>query len=351
MDLASFRTTFEPYLFSYFDARAAKCISLANNPFIGDLLAHVRKYLTGGKRVRPYVSFLMYKSAGGQDDKAIMNVIVGLELFHLFGLIHDDIIDNGLERHHVSSVHIYGESYLRAESRRGDLSHIARAQAMLAGDLIVPWAIEVFTQTDLFTEDKMKVARQHFSAMIDQVILGQMIDADLTTQARASLQDIDQKMLLKTASYTFIQPMRIGNALAKKNKQMDSFCLHFGQAVGLAFQIQDDLLDIEPTSVSGKTPFRDVAEGQHTLLTQHIMEHGTHEQKDFLKSVWGKALSTTETETLGQIFDSSGAIAQAEQTYQKHLNNARDILAQANLLAEWQTNWSQLLDQLEARKK
>ena len=129
--------------------------------------------------------------------------------------------------------------------------------------------------------------------MIEEVILGQMIDVDMTITEPASLELIDKKNKYKTASYTFVRPMVTWAILAWASEKVQQQIADLGLHLGLAFQMRDDLLDLTGGDKT-KSLFSDVQEGQQTYFTHYIFEHGTEEQKTLLKNCLGKRLDDTK---------------------------------------------------------
>ncbi len=348
MDIKSFKSRFDPILLEFFDSKLQQTQRYTPNSFVQSMLVHCRKLVAeGGKRVRPYAAYSMYQTAGGKSEATALRYLVSLELFHIFCLIHDDIIDNGQERRGIPTLHVIAETLLPETTR--DRTAVARSQALLVGDLMFDWAASCTTAKYDFASENLAQAHDHFATMMDQVILGQMLDVDLTTRLQADAKEINQKMLLKTASYTFIQPMRIGLALAGSSRTLDAFCHHYGEAMGLAFQIQDDLLDVTLNSQSGKSGFRDIAEGQHTLLTHALQTHGTSEQQSLLNQLWGTVTTKEEQARLFNALHDSGAIDKAKDQYRELLDAARAAVGTAKLEQSASSTWLDLVDQLDKR--
>jgi geranylgeranyl diphosphate synthase type I len=237
----------------------------------------------------------MYGSLGGKDINNALKLLVSLEVFHSFELMHDDIIDKGTLRHGITTSHIYITNKLKKEKRSGDLIYIGNSQAILLGDILFSWAMESLnTNTDFNPKIINKVIKL-FYQMADEVHIGQMIDIDLTTRKKVSKEFIDEKIRLKTAGYSFIKPFQIGAALAgRETSEVEKFCKEFGLKMGIAFQTQDDLLDITSTDEKlQKTTSSDKLQHQHTYFThfkslnigKEIIETNFNEAKDLVKNL------------------------------------------------------------------
>ncbi len=333
MTLKDFAIRLQPHLDRFLDRKITEYGSSTLDPLLSELFSYPKRLLNaGGKRVRPYIASVMYEAAGGTLDDKVMDALAGLEFFHLFALIHDDVIDRGNERHGIPTVNAYAEAQMRKQDRLADIPHIAEAQAILIGDLIFSWAFEAFETASAWTPQGYSQAAARFRQMVDEVVVGQMIDADLMTRPRATVDLIERKMLLKTASYTFIRPMQMGIALAGGNPKLDVFADAFGESIGMAYQIQDDFLEIiSDSKVIQKRAFSDLTDRQHTLFTQHIFEHGTAEQIAFLAQCLGKPVSPDQVERVRALFHESGAITAGETRIRELFEQAHDTLALAAL--------------------
>ncbi len=115
----------------------------------------------------------------------------------------------------------------------------------------------------------------------------------------------------------------------------------------MAFQIQDDLLDILPSEENKKSSFSDIKEGQHTLLTNHIFHTGTPSQKRALRQAWRK--SAVDKEALQAVFYDAGAIDEAEKKIKKYLQHAHKLLETTTLSATIKGSLSDLMTYIAKR--
>ncbi len=269
-DLEIFKEKFCPYLKDYLNKKILDIKKYTRNKSVIDYINYAKKItLINGKRIRPYIAYLMYESLGGKNMKNALKLLVSLEIFHSFGLMHDDIIDKGTFRHGTLTTHIYITNKLKKEKRQGDLIYIGNSQAILLGDILFSWAMEgLNTNTDFNPKIISKVIKL-FYQMADEVIVGQMLDVDITTRHKVSKELIDEKIRLKTAGYSFIKPLQIGASLAGgETNEVEKFCKEFGLAMGVSFQAQDDLMDIISTDEQlQKTTSSDQSQHQHTYFT------------------------------------------------------------------------------------
>lgn len=349
-DIASFRPVFDEALTSFLVSKRHSFDAYELGPFLTDVIAHPERIVrAGGKRVRPYVALLMYRAGGGHDYMEALSTLVSLEVFHNFCLMHDDIIDRGTERHGLPTSHVYTEGRLTQKKRRGDAAQLGQGFALLLGDLMFAWAYEAFNASCL-PRDRIEAARQAFSKMINEVVIGQIIDVDVMTRDRVTSPLIERKMRLKTASYTFVRPMQVGLNLAADDPRLSDFCEQFGTSVGLGFQIQDDLLDItaEP-EVATKTLFADLREHQHTFFTQHIFERGTKSQQTYLRRIFGSDITMEQRDEVLALFEDSGALKAGRTAIGSHFAEAERLLASAEIDEIVKLQLASLLDYIKHR--
>ncbi len=344
MDLVTFKQRFDEQLDEFLGSATSAFSAVLMDPTIAPFVAHARSLaMAGGKRIRPYMAYTMM-SDSEYPEAELLRSVLSLELFHLFALIHDDVMDGGDERHGIPTAHKL------LEERMGK-GKAAEGQAILLGDLLLSLAhqsILNIQERGLIARDRLHVAHTVFARMSREVIAGQMLDVDLTTRPSATFADIEKKNLLKTATYTFTRPMQYGVAIAGGSKETMKFCEDFGALVGQAFQLQDDLLDVRGGD-TGKTPMRDLREGQHTALTQFVFEHGTAAQQKELRAHMGKNFPQKEEAQLRAIFEESKAFPFVETLITKAYNHAADVLEKAELSKASRESLSDLLTVLAKR--
>ncbi len=350
MQIETFRRHFQTHLDSFIARKTNSYSSLTDDAFLRALLDYPARLASAkGKRIRPYVAYLMYCSCEENDRENAIRVLVALELFHLFCLIHDDIIDKGTQRYGLPTIHHFASEQMRLDNRSSEHAHIGDSHALLIGDLVFSWAHEALNNGD-FPHRVLEKARQTFQKMIDEVVIGQMLDVDLMTQRRTTRETIEQKIKLKTASYTFVRPMQIGAALAQGD--CDGFCDELGNALGMAFQVQDDLLDLVGTPrTTQKTLFADLRDGTHTLFTQHILESGDERDIAELRSLMGANLTSDDRERVLELFGRSGALETGREIVQTNLHLAKALINDGTLRAPERDGFCELISLLEARDR
>jgi geranylgeranyl diphosphate synthase type I len=296
------------------------------------------------------MAYVMYRGLGGEEREEMLSLLVSLEIFHTFALMHDDIIDKGNTRHNHQTTHRHITDILKYKQRWSfDYEHDGNSQAILIGDILLSWALMRLHQ--FHTLPGYQRGHTIFSEMIDEVVVGQMLDVDMMTRDRVDMTLIEEKMKLKTAGYTFIRPMQIGVAFSQSSEEMMQFCFQFGQALGLAFQTQDDILDLTgDSSQLNKSILSDLKEHQHTFLTQYIFDYGSKEDIRDLSAWWGSEIRPTDQEQVIDVFERSGALDYANQMVETYLSRARQVaISNEQLSYQAQESLQSLISYIEGR--
>ena len=177
----------------------------------------------GGKRVRPVLMLLTY-NLYKDDPERIMNQAIGLETYHNFTLLHDDLMDNADMRRGHETVH-----------KRWNPN-----QAILSGDTMLLQAFERIEDCEV---DKVKDVFRTFLITTYEVGEGQQLDVEYETRDDVKEEDYIEMIRLKT-SVLIACAVKIGAILAGASKEDQENLYKFGEQIGLAFQLQDDLLDV-----------------------------------------------------------------------------------------------------------
>ena len=200
----------------------------------------------GGKRLRPQLAILGAQVFGA-NKKVVMPAAQALEVFHNFTLLHDDVMDHASVRRGRPTVHVkWNEN-----------------TAILSGDQML---IEAYKCLERLPKDKLPKVLQLFNKMATEVCEGQQYDVDFEHQTDVTLDDYLQMIRLKTA-VLLATALHIGAYLAGATKKQQQALYEYGIHIGLAFQIQDDLLDcFGDQATFGKAIGGDIAENKKTFL-------------------------------------------------------------------------------------
>jgi geranylgeranyl diphosphate synthase type II len=228
------------------------------------LTAPVRYILSmGGKRLRPVLALMACNLFRDKIDEAVIPA-AGLEVFHNFTLVHDDIMDQAPIRRGMATVHIKW--------------HIS--QAILSGDVMAFIANDCFLQTPAGA--LTRVFKTYNRAAVE-VCIGQQMDMDFEKAAIVSHEEYLRMIELKTASL-LAASARIGAIIGDASGKDCEHLYEFGRNLGLAFQIQDDLLDAYGDSgIFGKTSGGDIVCNKKTFLLVRALEIASGKQMQILQ--------------------------------------------------------------------
>jgi geranylgeranyl diphosphate synthase type II len=200
----------------------------------------------GGKRVRPVLVLLATELFGG-DSKVALSAALGVEVFHNFTLLHDDIMDNAPLRRAKQTVHAKWNSNIAILS--GDAMFVESCRMMMqVPDYCVRGVMDVFTKTAL------------------EVCEGQQFDMDFETANDVSIQQYLEMIRLKTAVLVG-GSLKIGALIGNASQDAANHLYDFGVNLGVAFQLQDDILDVYgDASKFGKQVGGDILSNKKTFL-------------------------------------------------------------------------------------
>jgi geranylgeranyl diphosphate synthase type I len=294
----------------------------------------MRRYLYGplaeysanaGKRHRPLICLLACEAVGGDPDRARSSA-AAIEHFHTAALIHDDIEDAALTRRGEPCLHI----------REGD------GLAINAGDLALSLVTgAVVDDPVLDGETKLRVLKELVD-MTARTIEGQALDIGWARDNRFDITVQDYLLMAnhKTGFYSGAVPLAIGAIVGGASAEQISILRDFGMAAGLAFQIQDDVLNLVGKKESVGKDFRsDITEGKRTLCAIHALTNSP--ERDRLLEIF--ALRTDDPALLGEAVEimqragsieyaqdyAEGLVLAAKRGLERELpkNRARDLLA------------------------
>ena len=268
-----------------------------------------RMLRAGGKRIRPCFCYWGYRSAGGPHDPEIVSAAAALELLHTFALIHDDLMDGSVHRRGVPTVHVAQDD----------------STAVLAGDLALVLADELLMSARF--PDTVAAAFEDYSRMRREVIAGQFLDI---RSAGSSIDEATARRIavLKSGRYSVMEPLVVGAALAGAGDEIRAVLMSFGEPLGEAFQMKDDLLGLfgDPET-TGKPVDGDIREGKRHLLFAKTSSALDENDKHFFVTRWGAPdLSAEEVERLRSLVDTSGARRDVELLVDELSGRALEVL-------------------------
>jgi geranylgeranyl diphosphate synthase, type I len=306
----------------------------AAHPSLAPQAEELRAFLAGGKRIRPTLLLLGFQAAGGQRLDAVEGPAVALELLHACALLHDDVIDQAPQRRGRPSTHEAFAAQHRAAGWMGDPQAYGRAVAILLGDLAFVLADERFL-TATVPPPALLAAFRRFTVLREEVMVGQALDLHAAT-ARLTDRDLALEVAtLKSGRYSVARPLELGAVLGGADEQLVAGLLAFGDPLGRAFQLADDLLGVfgDP-SATGKSTSSDLAEGKRTLLVAEAAARLDPEERAELESGLGDAdLDATRAARLRALLEESGGRRATEAYVTDAVTEARAVLADLDLPA------------------
>lgn len=239
----------------------------------------------GGKRIRPALVLMSADLFEASTEKAL-DAALAVEVFHNFSLVHDDIMDGAPLRRQQPTVH-----------EKWDLN-----TAILSGDAMLIWAYQCFESYD---QSLFMPLIKLFSKTAREVCIGQQYDMDFEFQNEVKIEEYLEMIRLKTAVLVACA-FQMGGMIAKASAENQHKLYQFGENLGIAFQIQDDLLDVygDP-EIFGKQIGGDIIENKKTYLYLKSLELSSENDKNQLKHLYSISPKNTKAkvETVKQIFD------------------------------------------------
>ncbi|HEX6499025.1 MAG TPA: polyprenyl synthetase family protein [Micromonosporaceae bacterium] len=292
--------------------------------------------LARGKRLRPTFAYWGWRGATGADApvEPLLPAFAALELMHTFALIHDDLMDAATTRRGLPAAHLRYTSNHIVHGWRGDADRFGTSTAVLAGDLCLVWADRLMGSSRV-APARLADARRVYDAMRVDAVAGQYLD--VLGEAAPGTWSVDRSLTVaryKSASYTVWRPLQFGAALADgAASRLTEAYRRYGVAVGEAFQLRDDLLDVygDPT-VTGKRRGEDLRRGKPTVLIMLARRRATARQRLVLDDRLGSATLTSEQiDDLADLILATGAYQQVEHMIDERVRRAVGALGDAGL--------------------
>jgi len=265
--------------------------------------------LAGGKRLRPCISMVACEAVKG-DVINVMPLAIGLELVHNFTLVHDDIMDQSKLRRNIPAVHIkYG-----------------MPTAIIAGDLLFTKAFESMHNIS----GDLSIFKNVEYGLIDCVRLiseGQQLDIEFEDR-KIVAEDEYLDMILKKTAVLFMYSAEAGAILGGGSREQINALNEYGKSLGLAFQIQDDYLDMSSDEKTlGKDIGNDIRNGKKTLIAVHSLNNAKGEDRKLLEKIFGNLKATEdEVKKVFKLFNKTKSVEYAKFKAIEHCEKAKKTL-------------------------
>lgn len=266
----------------------------------------------GGKRIRPILSILCYKMVGGKSEEVLRPAAI-VELFHNFTLIHDDIEDNSEYRRGKPTLHI---------------SH-GLPLALNTGDALYTLIWKKLVELDLPDEKLIEVCRmcgRGFKAVVD----GQGIELSWYQSDRFNINEKEYLDMIngKTAALMGLS-CELGAYLGGADEKTCSKLRKFGENIGAAFQIHDDVLNLTGTFEKYQKEIGgDISEGKRTLMMVHALKNANESEKKLILNTL--RTHSKKQEDIGKVIEilkKCGSIEYASDISKKLVDQAKNEIA------------------------
>jgi geranylgeranyl diphosphate synthase type I len=266
-----------------------------------------RFVLAGGKRLRPAFCHWAFVGAGG--DPALSTVVdagAAFEMLHAFALVHDDVMDGSATRRGASTVHVEFDSLHAVSGWRGESRRFGEGVAILIGDLAEVYADRLMSAT---TPEAFSV----WNELKIELNVGQYLDVLGTARGGTDIATARRIARYKSGKYTIERPLHVGAALAGRLGDLEAALSAYGEPLGEAFQLRDDILGaFGDEALTGKPVGDDLLEGKPTPLLAIANERAAGADAELLGRVGRPDLTPDEVAAIQDLLMRCGARAEIE---------------------------------------
>jgi len=304
----------------------------------GAVLEELRGFVSGGgKRFRPLLvlgAWAQFGPGEGVSEGAALDAAVGIELFHTFLLVHDDVMDHAeVRRGHATLRRRLARRWPDAPESIGD--HLS----IVAGDVCFALAMERFNSLEAPAE----TVRALVGMVLDYAVqtgAGQLLDVlhAVHPAGAVSHAEIERCYDLKTARYTIECPLRVGARLAGAGEEVMEAIGRFSRAIGVGYQLADDLIGvaIDQDEKSGTSDFE---EGKQTILLAETLARVEAGERAWLVERFGRGpLGEEDGARVVRLYHESGAVgavfAEVERLRGEAVGIARELSADGGLMMQ-----------------
>jgi geranylgeranyl diphosphate synthase type I len=304
--LARISALVEARLASLLDDECARWGAL-DGDLVEPLDALRRFVLGGGKRLRPAFCHWGFVGAGGDpEDPAAVDAGAAFELLQAFALIHDDVMDGSAVRRGDRTAHLaFGDRH-EAAAWRGEVRRFGEGVAILLGDLAHVYADRLVPRTH-------PEVQQVWDELRTELNVGQYLDLLGTARGDVDLGAARRIARYKSGKYTIERPLHLGAAMAGRLGQLGPALSAYGDPLGEAFQLRDDLLGaFGDEALTGKPVGDDLREGKPTPLLALATAAADEHQRRVLATVGEPDLSPEAVAEVQQVLRLTGAVDAVE---------------------------------------
>jgi geranylgeranyl diphosphate synthase type I len=264
----------------------------------------------GGKKIRPSLVVLSSEAVGGTAEEALKTA-AAVELIHTFSLIHDDIMDKDDMRRGKPSVHIlWGEP-----------------MAILAGDTLFSKAFETVLETQIDGVSYERVVNALKTVVDSCIKICEGQASDMCFEGNFDVSEAEyMNMIYKKTGALIAAATRSGAIIGGGTPDQVEVLTEYGRLIGLAFQIQDDYLDVISDEENlGKPVGSDITEGKMTLMVVHALSNASDDDKNEIVSIL-EADEDTDVDRAIELFGKYGSINYARDIALDNVDQAKKLL-------------------------
>jgi geranylgeranyl diphosphate synthase type I len=276
----SFKARVDQVLHRFAAAEADQLTAIDGS--LGPVADAVETAVADGKRLRAAFCYWGWRAAGQPDSDALVQAAASMELVHAAAVVHDDLIDDSPLRHGRPTAHL---ALREAVKDHPEPALAARSLAMLAGDLLMSMAGQLFVTSGL-PAAYLSRARPLWACLARELVAGECLEILHTGAAAPDTATSLKVVRYKTAKYTVEQPLLIGALLGGAGERLREGCSAYGLPLGEAFQLRDDLLGLfgDPR-LTGKDGSDDVRGHRPTALLSETWRLAGEEDRARLRTL------------------------------------------------------------------
>jgi geranylgeranyl diphosphate synthase type I len=288
--------------------------------------------MAGGKRLRPAFCFWGFVGAGGEpDDPIVVDAGAAFELLQAFALVHDDVMDGSATRRGFRTAHLAFADRHQLDSWRGEGRRFGEGVAILIGDLAHVYA-------DLLLRDAGREVLGVWDELRIELNVGQYLDILGTARGDTDPEGARRIARYKSGKYTIERPLHVGAALAGRYGDLGPALSAYGDPLGEAFQLRDDILGaFGEGTVTGKPVGDDLREGKPTPLLAAASGAADPKQHAVLARIGEPDLVDDEVLAIQSAFRDTGALAEIEARIERLSTDAIAAIEQADITEEART--------------
>ena len=285
--------------------------------------------LSDAKRIRPAFCYWGYVGAGGDaDDPRVIDTGGALEFLQAFALVHDDVMDGSATRRGHRTAHLSFADDHRRKAWRGEPRRFGEGVAILIGDLAHVYA-------DRLMAGCPEPARSVWDELRIELNVGQYLDLVGTARSDTDPTTARRIARYKSGRYTVERPLHLGAALTGQLDRLGPIYSAYGDPLGEAFQLRDDLLGaFGESDLTGKPVGDDLREGKPTALLAEATAGASPEQAGVLQRIGSPELSPIDISDVQQILIDTGARSRIENRIELLAEQAVAAVAGARLAGD-----------------